>query len=42
MVQTVIIEPVERSREDHSRYGYHLYLDGEDIADKVQSATIDL
>lgn len=42
MVDTVIIEPIKRSREDHRQYGYRVFLDGNDVGHMVNHLAIEL
>lgn len=42
MIDTVIIEPVKRSREDHSQYGYRVFLDGNNVSPFVNHLIIEM
>ena len=42
MIDTVIIEPIKRSREDHSKSGYRVLLDGKDVGHMANYLTVEL
>lgn len=42
MIDTVIIEPIETSREDHNRSGYRVFLDGKDVGHIANYLTVEL